>query len=183
MPILTVYKVPKVTKYFIRHVDCSNLEIKKETQAKLSFSERRALGIQTNQQDLKSILWKIQDYQKLNPAKFEAGNVAAGISKATVGEKLFGSGSIALCAGLLLSFIGANFGAAFGQNPPSNHVELVHLFFEGTLFSMSSLGITMGVYSSRRDSAKELLNYFVKQENHHSTPTEDIRDMDFLHET
>jgi hypothetical protein len=176
-------KIPKVTGFFIKHVDCRNLKIEKETNVRLSILARRDLNL-PKEANLSAALEKIKLYQEIYPAKYKLENLNDNISKVTVGEKLFGSGSIALCAGLLLSFIGANFGAIFGQHPPSNHVELVHLFFEGTLFSASALGTTIGIYHSRRNAAYDLLHYFggaekqpvAHQESHASTGAADIKD-------
>lgn len=162
-------KMPKVTGYFIRHVDCSNLRVETETNVRLSHSARRALGVH-KQENLNVVLGKIQGYQMLHPAKYEISNLDIGIPKASQGEAFGFMISVPLLIEHALTGVVAGATFLFSEHHNLDHVNFLP-FLATALASVTLFGITSGIYSSRRNAACDLLHYFVEANKNTSTQT------------
>jgi hypothetical protein len=153
--------IPRVTKYFIKHVDCRNLIVEKDTMVKLSFSARNALGLQKKENSLNAVLEIIQTYQTLHPVNHEFKVLKAREFKATrnnIRHLTTGEG-LGYCWG-----IGGPCGSVIIDTLSNMKLSFTLSSFFFLLAGLSVLGITRGIYSSRRNSTYDLLHYFSVQE-------------------
>ena len=157
-------RAPKVTKYFIRHVDCRSLKVEKETKVKLSLSAMWSLGIEKNMESLNVVLGKIQGYQTLHPAEYKFKDLKDKINDCTAGELLGIGFSGSAGIGPVISDVAINLIHGYDMSDVFSLRNAITLFMGATV----SL-LTAGLFIARRNSAKELLNYFVEANKDIST--------------